>query len=286
LKFPWLPISILVMAGVVGVIQWKVKPEPTEKEFREYGWDMGSRAAWQGRYAPDFELKTSQGDTFRLSELVGKKIIVINFFATWCGPCREEMPELNQYYDNHKNDRFFLLAVDADEKPDVLDAFWKDLKLNFPVGIDEGSIGKLYGVSAYPTTVVVGVNGLVQEYQVGGIANAEVAFDNYLKLNGQMLKNGAAITPEKYKEAVAKQPPLMSSVPQPPPKEEGIKLDERGKRIAARMDCPCGCSDTVATCTCKTATRIKTALAKEKFEHQTDAQIMMALNKRYCMGGM
>ena len=63
-------------------------------------------------------------------------------------------------------------------------------------------------------------------------------------------------------------------------------LGIRGKRIAARMDCPCGCDKRVADCTCNTATKIKKALATAKFEGQSDAQIMMALNKRFCMGSM
>jgi|SRR5208282_5680548 len=276
---------ILLMATLVGVIHWKVKPEPTLREFQEVGWGMNSRAAWQGKFAPDFELKTTRGETFKLSENIGKKVMVINFFATWCGPCRDEMPELNEYYNAHKSQDLILLAVDAEEKPDAVEGFWKELKLDFPVGIDEGAIRKQYGVSAYPTTVLVGVDGKVQLYEVGGLGNAEVAFDSLLKMNRQFTKSGVAISAEDYKKQVAKQLPLPAPVPAPL-KEEAIKLDARGKRIAAHMDCPCGCENRVEACTCNTSTKIKKALAAEKFEKQTDAQIMMALNKRYCMGPM
>ena len=154
---PVLLAMILVLAAIVGLIHWKLKPEPTEKEYREAGWGMTSRAAWQGRYAPDFELKTSGGKTFKLSENVGKKIVVLNFFATWCGPCREEMPELNQYYQDHKDENFLLLAIDAEEKPDAVEGYVREAKLDFPVGIDEGPIRKQYSVSAFPTTVLVGI---------------------------------------------------------------------------------------------------------------------------------
>jgi thiol-disulfide isomerase/thioredoxin len=285
-KSPVLPVLIVLMAAIVGAIHWKVKPEPTEKDFRDAGWGMRSRANWQGRYAPDFELKTTRGETFKLSENIGKKVTVINFFATWCEPCRDEMPELNDYYNAHKNDDFILLAVDAEEKPDVVEGYFKETKLDFPVGIDEGEIRKQYGVNAYPTTVLVGVDGKVQLYEVGGLGNAEVAFDSFLKANRQIAKSGVAISAEEYKKQVAKQPPFPAPVPPPPPKEESIKLDERGKRIAAHMDCPCGCERRVADCTCNTSTKIKKALAAEKFANQTDAQIMMALNKRFCMGSM
>ena len=285
MKSPILPVMIVLMLTLVGIIQWKIKPEPTEQEFRESDWGMNSRAAWQGKFAPDFELKTTQGGTFKLSENIGKRVIVINFFATWCGPCREEMPELNQYYNEHKNDEFILLAIDAGEKPDPVEDFRRELKLDFPAGIDEGSIGRQYGVSGYPTTVLVGVDGRVELYEVGGLANAEVAFDNLLTVNRQLLKRGAVISVEEYKKQVAKQtlPPAPARVQ---PKEEELKLDARGKRIAAHMDCPCGCNKRVEACTCNTAAKIKKALATEKFENQTDAEIKTALNKRYCMGAM
>jgi thiol-disulfide isomerase/thioredoxin len=276
---------ILALAVIVGVIHWKLKPEPTEKEYREAGWGMTSRAAWEGRYAPDFELKTSGGKTFKLSENVGKKIIVLNFFATWCGPCRDEMPELNQYYEDHKDEKFLLLAIDAEEKPDAVEGYVKELKLDFPIGIDEGPIRKQYSVSVLPTTALVGIDGKVQFYETGAIANAQVAFDNLLKVNRMLSQHGMAITAEEYKRQTAKQPPLPLTGPEQS-KEEEVKLDERGRRIAARMDCPCGCTDKVLSCRCNTATKIKEALASEKFEGQTDAQIITALNKRFCSGGI
>jgi thiol-disulfide isomerase/thioredoxin len=282
---PVLLAMILALAAIVGILHWKLKPEPTEKEYREAGWGMASRAAWEGRYAPDFELKISGGNTFKLSENVGKKIIVLNFFATWCGPCREEMPELNQYYKDHKDENFLLLAVDAEEKPEVVDGYVRELKLDFPAGVDEGPIRRQYSVNAFPTTVLVGIDGKVQLYETGAIANAQVAFDNLLKVNRMLSQHGMAVTAEEYKKQTAKQPPLLAPGPEQSKEEEG-KLDERGKRIAAQMDCPCGCSDKVQACRCNTAAKIKKALVSEKFEGMTDAQVIAALNKRFCGGAM
>lgn len=116
---------------------------------------------WRGQIAPDFELKTNDGNTFRLSENIGKKIIVLNFFATWCGPCRAEMPELNRYFNDHKSDSFLLLGIDSEEQPDRVQDFIQELKLDFPTGIDTGPIQRSYGVSSFPTTVLIGVDGKV-----------------------------------------------------------------------------------------------------------------------------
>ena len=71
-----------------------------------------------------------------------------------------------------------------------------------------------------------------------------------------------------------------------PTAEEDDKLDPRGKRIVARMDCPCGCEKKVQGCTCSTSKNIKTALAKEDFKDKPDDEIMKSLNKRYCSGAM
>jgi hypothetical protein len=68
--------------------------------------------------------------------------------------------------------------------------------------------------------------------------------------------------------------------------EEEFKFDERGKRIVARMDCPCGCEKKVQPCTCSTSKNIKKALASEDFKDKPDDEIMKSLNKRFCSGAM
>jgi thiol-disulfide isomerase/thioredoxin len=248
---------------------------------------MSAGVDWKGRIAPDFELKTTRGDRFQLSESVGKKIIVLNFFATWCGPCREEMPELNRYFNEHKAESFVLIGIDAEEKQDRVNQFLADLKLDFPAGIDEGAIQKKYGVSAFPTTVLIGVDGKVQLYETGALANAEVAFDNLLRQNRELVKAGRIISPEVYRLDAQKQPELpVRQATEKSPAESEKKLDPRGQRIVARMDCPCGCDSKVQTCSCNTSKNIKNALSSEDFKDKQDDEIIKALNKRFCQGGM
>jgi len=234
-----------------------------------------------------FRAQTTRGERFQLSENVGKKIIVLNFFATWCGPCREEMPELNTYFNTHKAESFLLVGIDAEEKQDRVEAFLADLKVDFPAGVDSGPIQKQYGVSAFPTTVLIGVDGKVQFYEAGALANAEVAFDNLLSKNRQLIQSGQIISPEEYRLQAQKQPALpVRESAEKPAAEEDDKLDPRGKRIVARMDCPCGCDKKVQGCTCSTSRNIKTALAKEDFKDKPDDEIMKVLNKRFCSGAM
>ena len=283
----FLNASIVLMGVVLGVLHYKLKPPLDEKAINEYAQSMTNSIEWQGQIAPDFEFKTMDGDRFRLSDNIGKKIIVLNFFATWCGPCREEMPELNRYFNEHKGDSFLLVGIDAEEKQDRVEQFLKELKVDFPTGIDEGGIQKQYGVSAFPTTVLIGVDGKVQFYEAGALVNAEVAFDNLLGQNRELRASGKVISPEDYRLQAQKQQALPSRhVEAKSSEEEEYKFDARGKRIVARMDCPCGCEKKVQTCTCNTSTKIKKALTSENFKDQPDDEIVKSLNKRFCSGGM
>ena len=284
---PLLNVSIIVAGILLSILHYELKPAPTDKEIQQYAQGMGGGTEWRGQIAPDFALETNQGEQFKLSENVGKKIIVLNFFATWCGPCREEMPELNRYFNEHKAQSFLLIGVDEEESRDRVDDFLKELKIDFPVGIDEGAIAKQYGVGAYPTTVLIGVDGKVQFYETGALVNAEVAFDQLIAQNRQLLQKGAVISPDDYRVQAQKQPALPTRQPEiKSASEEQYKFDERGKRIAARMDCPCGCVKKVQTCTCNTSPKIKTALTSENFKDEPDDEIVRSLNKRFCSGAM
>jgi len=284
---PLLNVSIVLAGILLGVLHYKLKPTPDEKQIAEYAQSMTNSTEWRGRIAPDFELKTTRGDRFQVSENVGKKIIVLNFFATWCDPCREEMPELNRYFNEHKAEPFLLVGIDAEEKQDRVDEFLKDLKVDFPAGIDEGPIRKQYNVTAFPTTVLIGMDGKVQFYETSALVNAEVAFDNLVQQNRQLLQAGRVISPEQYRLEAQKQPALPVRQAQGRSSaEEELKLDPRGTRIATRMDCPCGCEQKVQPCKCNTSTKIKKALASEDYKTEPDDEIIRSLNKRFCSGGM
>ncbi len=284
---PLLNISIVLTGILLSASHYVLKPAPSDREVREYAQSMSSSTEWRGQIAPDFELKTTRGERFQLSENVGKKIIVLNFFATWCAPCRAEMPELNGYFNNHKAESFLLLGVDAEERQERVDEFLSDLKIDFPVGVDAGPIRKQYGVSALPTTLLIGVDGKVQFYETGALVNAEVAFDNLLRQNHQLIQARRVISPDDYRLQAQKQPALpVRQAEEKSSAEEEYKLDPRGKQIVARMNCPCGCEKKVQTCACNTSKNIKKALASEDFKDKQDDEIIRALNKRFCSGAM
>ena len=145
---------------LLGILHYVLKPAPDEKLLQQYAQHMANSTEWQGRIAPDFELKTTRGERFQLSENVGKKIIVLNFFATWCGPCREEMPAMEKLYQEYKPKNFIVLAVAVkDRKQDAID-FVKELKITYPIALDpDAKVGGEYGAWGLPATYLIGPKG-------------------------------------------------------------------------------------------------------------------------------
>ncbi|MFJ8262856.1 peroxiredoxin family protein [Rummeliibacillus sp. NPDC094406] len=112
--------------------------------------------------APDFELKTLEGETVRLSDYIGKKVI-INFWATWCPPCNEEVPHMQKVYEEYKNQGVEILAVNVtnkDKGKEAIAQFVKEHGLTFEVLLDEeGFVGSTYQVLTLPTTYIIDTEG-------------------------------------------------------------------------------------------------------------------------------
>ena len=109
--------------------------------------------------AKDFTLKLVDGGTVRLSSLKGK-VVFLNFWATWCPPCRIEMPSMEALYQHFRNSGLEFVAVDIGEDKNYVAAFIKRMNINFPVALDEdSSVAENYGISVIPTTFIVGKDG-------------------------------------------------------------------------------------------------------------------------------
>lgn len=108
---------------------------------------------------PDFSVLSAEGKKISLKDFRGK-IIFLNFWASWCEPCREEMPAMERLYQEFKDKNFVVFAVNVkDRKQDAID-FVRELKLSYPVAIDpEGQVGLLYGAWGLPTTYLIGPKG-------------------------------------------------------------------------------------------------------------------------------
>lgn len=130
----------------------------------------------EGSVAPDFTIDVNDGSSFTLSEHQGK-VVLLNFWATWCGPCVEEMPAFQKLYKEY-GDKIEILAVNTAEDRDVVDTFVEKGGYTFPVGYDEdGEISNMYPTDGIPYTLVIGKDGKVSALFLG----ASGADDQYKK---------------------------------------------------------------------------------------------------------
>ncbi|MGN1400621.1 MAG: peroxiredoxin family protein [Bacillus sp. (in: firmicutes)] len=118
-----------------------------------------------GEKAPDFELVNMEGQTVALSDYKGKKVMV-NFWATWCGPCRDEMPAMEKYAAESEED-VVILAINTDPENDVA-GFAEGVGITFPVLLDENDKAlKKYSVKAMPTTYFIDEKGIIANKHIG-----------------------------------------------------------------------------------------------------------------------
>lgn len=121
-----------------------------------------------GKVAPEFELKDLSGARVRLSEARGK-VVLLNFWAEWCGPCRAEMPFMENLYKAFKDKGLVVLAVSVDRSEKAVKAFVSDKKLTFKVLMDKDKEVSFdqYGVIGFPTTFLIDKKGVVAEKFMG-----------------------------------------------------------------------------------------------------------------------
>jgi peroxiredoxin len=121
-----------------------------------------------GQRAPDFTLSGVEGIQVSLQQYKGK-VIFLNFWATWCIPCREEMPALEKLHQTYQGQDLVVLAIDHKESPDQVKAFFAKHSLSFPAVIDaNGAVFRAYSVTGMPTTYLIGRDGNILARGIGG----------------------------------------------------------------------------------------------------------------------
>ncbi|MNZ64481.1 Thiol-disulfide oxidoreductase ResA [compost metagenome] len=125
----------------------------------------------KGDQAPDFELTDVEGNLVQLSDFRGKKVL-LNFWATWCPPCKAEMPHMQSFYKDF-SDEVVVLGVNMtsiDKGMEAIQAFSEEYGLTFPIALDqEGEVMDTYQITAYPTTYVIDQEGMIHAKFVGAI---------------------------------------------------------------------------------------------------------------------
>ncbi|MFV8828890.1 peroxiredoxin family protein [Alkalihalobacterium sp. APHAB7] len=125
----------------------------------------------QGNYAPDFELETLDGKFVKLSDFYGQKVI-LNLWASWCPPCRAEMPHMQDFYEKYKDEGITILAVNLTtlerNTEDIVPFVEDEFQLTFPILLDvDGEIGQIYQAFSIPTTYIIDTSGRIQHKVIG-----------------------------------------------------------------------------------------------------------------------
>jgi len=174
-------IVIIIILAIIIIIQNPFKKSETiigELQNNENtGLDIGN-------LAPDFILKSLEGNEMQLSSFRGKKAVVVNFWATWCPPCREEMPAFEDIFVNNK-DEIIILGVDLQESEKAIMDFLLEIPVTYPLLLDPDKVVKaLYNVFTQPVTYFIDKDGIIIDKKFGPLTPGEIE-DKFLKLGIQ-----------------------------------------------------------------------------------------------------
>ncbi|HDR4906530.1 TPA: redoxin domain-containing protein [Bacillus cereus] len=175
-------VVLLCLAGYAAYEQFgnkeqavKVKQEKSEAAMKEI---IARNGIEIGKSAPDFELTKLDGTNVKLSDLKGKKVI-LNFWATWCGPCQQEMPDMEAFYKEHKeNVEILAINYTPSEKgggEEKVSNFIKEKGITFPVLLDKNiDVTTAYKVITIPTSYFIDTKGVIQDKFIGPMTQKEM----------------------------------------------------------------------------------------------------------------
>ncbi len=142
----------------------------------------GSSASSDISEIPTFEIETITGQKLNSEDLKGK-VILINFWATWCPPCREEMPYFENIYKKYKDKGFTIIAISVDVNESFVKDFIKDYGVSFPVAMDKEGLSDMYGVSSLPMSFLYDKGGKLVKKKIGAYFSLEEDLEKLLSLH-------------------------------------------------------------------------------------------------------
>ncbi len=142
---------------------------------------MAHAAVAEQAQAPDFTLHGADGHNLRLAEQRGQ-VVMVNFWASWCGPCRAEMPQLNRLYDKYRASGFVMLGVNIDDDPHAATVAAARWGVKFPVLLDaDKTVSRLYDLGSMPAIVLIDRDGRVRYLHSGYREGAEDDYERQIR---------------------------------------------------------------------------------------------------------
>ncbi|HLZ13980.1 MAG TPA: TlpA disulfide reductase family protein [Candidatus Acidoferrum sp.] len=163
-------LSPLQIAAIVALLLFTVFITWRAKRIEKALASHDTISSLDGKPAPNFSLDSLDGHKVTLADYRGRKKVVISYWASWCGPCRVELPEMKRFYEKyHKDDSDFeFVAISIDEDREAAEEYAQKAKLPFPVLLDLGhEAADAYSVDAIPATFIVDKDGKVKRTQTG-----------------------------------------------------------------------------------------------------------------------
>jgi len=159
---------ILILAGIV-MFFWVGQEESSARGAR-----VSSQSARLGQVAPAFALRAPTGEMTALSDYEGQ-VVLVNLWATWCPPCKAEMPALNRFYEAHQDQGFVVLAVNSQEDAATVQRFVEANGFSFPVLLDsQAEVVGLYQVRGLPTSLIIDRDGVIRYIHTGAITEKQL----------------------------------------------------------------------------------------------------------------
>lgn len=214
--------------------------------------------------APEFSLTDISGQKLSLADYKGK-VVLLDFWATWCGPCRIEIPGFVELQKKYRDSGFAIIGISMDESVEPVREFYEEFRMNYPVALGSNKLAELYGgILGLPTAFLIGRDGRIYTRHVGA-APMRVFEDDIKKLLAAESVGDVAGPAEKITLGDAEE--VNSEVP-------GVNLSRlspdqkvRFKKVLGGLPCSCGCSMNLLKCRLDDRTcSVSRKLAREQLE--------------------
>ncbi len=167
-------LSLLVILGIVAALYYFDEGRAQSASFTSVQVEGSGQAPRIGEPAPDFLVTDPDGNTYRLSDLRGKPVW-LNFWASWCPPCRAETPDLEAVYEEKKADGLVVLGISLGEQVPAVKSYVEAAGITYRIGMDSNTrIAGLYRINGLPTHFFIDKDGIIRDMQVGGLSRSAI----------------------------------------------------------------------------------------------------------------